>query len=158
MGKGNLEHKVFLVSITLKGIDGLLEIIGGFLVLLLNQQSIGWIIRALTQHELSEDPNDLLANFLVSSIKKFSGDLQTIVGLYLLSHGIVKILLIAFLWRGNPSAYPAAIFFFAGFGIYQMYRYYFTHSVWLLALTVLDIGVIYLTWVEYKRIKGGRRR
>ncbi len=153
MHKHNLKHRLFLVSIALKGVDGLFEIIGGLLLFFLSQESISSIIRSLTQHELSEDPNDLLANFLINSIKKFSGDLRTFAGLYLLSHGIIKILLVGFLWRGKLSAYPVAIFFFAGFGAYQMYRYYFMHSIWLLFLTLLDILVICLTWMEYKRIK-----
>jgi uncharacterized membrane protein len=33
-----------------------------------------------------------------------------------------------------------------------VYRYSFTHSLSLLLITVLDVFVIGLTWIEYKRL------
>jgi Predicted membrane protein (DUF2127) len=46
--------------------------------------------------------------------------------------------------------YPVAIIVFALFIAYQLYRYTFSHSVWLLLITALDIIVIALTWHEYR--------
>jgi uncharacterized membrane protein len=42
---------------------------------------------------------------------------------------------------------------FALFIIYQLYRFSFAHSVWLLVITILDIVVIWITWREYKYLK-----
>jgi len=39
------------------------------------------------------------------------------------------------------------------FLVYQIYRYSHTHSVWLLALSILDLFVIVLTWLEYQRLR-----
>ena len=37
-----------------------------------------------------------------------------------------------------------------------MYRYFIQPSGWLIALTVLDVMVILLTWTEWRRLKGER--
>jgi hypothetical protein len=36
---------------------------------------------------------------------------------------------------------------------YQMYRYLHTPSAWVLALTILDLALIYLTWDQYMEQK-----
>jgi uncharacterized membrane protein len=56
-----LLDRVFDVSITLKRLDGDLELIGGVLLFFLTQDRLNAIMAFLTQHELSEDPKDFLA-------------------------------------------------------------------------------------------------
>jgi len=34
-----------------------------------------------------------------------------------------------------------------------MYRFLFTHSPWLIALTVFDLIVAFLIWREYQKIR-----
>jgi len=34
-----------------------------------------------------------------------------------------------------------------------MYRFLFTHSLWLIALTVFDLIVAFLIWREYQKIR-----
>jgi uncharacterized membrane protein len=45
---------------------------------------------------------------------------------------------------------------FALFIAYQAYRFTYTHSVWLLLVTALDILVIALTWREYTYLRSKR--
>jgi uncharacterized membrane protein len=75
---------------------------------------------------------------------------QVFVALYLLSHGSIKLWLIIALLREKLWYYPTAIVIFGLFIVYQLYRFSFTHSVWLLLVTAVDIIVIALTWHEYK--------
>ncbi|MPM24713.1 hypothetical protein SDC9_71197 [bioreactor metagenome] len=70
--KENVFHVGFEVGLLLKGIDGLLEIIGGVCLLFLNPDRLNWLTRLLTQHELSEDPRDMVANLLVTLSGRFS--------------------------------------------------------------------------------------
>jgi uncharacterized membrane protein len=74
----------------------------------------------------------------------------------LLWHGVVKIGLVWALFRKYLWAYPIARVAFGLFLAYQVYRYSHTHSVWLLALSILDIFVIVLTWLEYKRLRSSQ--
>ena len=62
----DLLDRTFQVSIILKGFDGVLEVVGGLLLLLVSPSSIGRLVAALTHHELSEDPHDFIATHLLS--------------------------------------------------------------------------------------------
>ena len=57
------------------------------------------------------------------------------------------------LFRKYLWAYPLAIIAFALFLAYQLYRYSHTHSIWLVALSALDLFVIAITWLEYRRVR-----
>jgi uncharacterized membrane protein len=50
-----------------------------------------------------------------------------------------------------------ALVVFGLFIVYQLYRYTHTHSIWLLAITGLDIVVIMLTWYEFRHLRRLRR-
>jgi uncharacterized membrane protein len=146
-------HVFFNFSVIAKGIDGVLEIVGGILLFFTSPNNINMFVRILTQHELSEDPKDLIATYLLKSTHNLSKDVTVFAAMYLLWHGMVKVGLVAGLLFKRRWAYPAAIIAFFLFVIYQSYRFTHTHSPTLLALTVLDIFVIILTWIEYKRLK-----
>ena len=146
-------HLLFTISVTGKGIDGALEMIGGALLFFVNSAQISRILRILTQHELSEDPHDLLVNYLLNAAENLSVEAQMFSAFYLLWHGIVKMGLIIALLHRRFWAYPVAILAFLLFLIYQLYRYSHTRSPWLLVLSVVDVFVIVFTWLEYKRLR-----
>lgn len=146
-------HFFFNLGVIAKGIDGALEIVGGVLLFFISPDRISAIIRALTQHELSEDPRDLVATYLLNSTHSLTKDVTMFAAAYLLWHGMVKAGLVAGLLLKRRWAYPAAILAFLLFVVYQLYRYVHTRSSALLALSVVDVLVITLTWIEYKRLK-----
>lgn len=145
-------HIGFEIGLLFKGLDGLFEVIGGALLTFLNPQRMSYLMHILTQHELSEDPNDMIANYLVALGHGFSISTQQFGVIYLMSHGVIKLILILLLWRKKLWAYPLSILFLVLFIIYQIYRYTLTHSVFLIPLTLLDVIMIVLTYLEYKRI------
>ncbi|ALU35173.1 hypothetical protein CLAU_0744 [Clostridium autoethanogenum DSM 10061] len=149
----NIFHKGFEIGILIKFIDGFLEIIGGVLLLFLNPNRLSDLVVLLTQHELSEDPRDVIANFMIKLSSKFTISTQYFGVFYLISHGIVKLILIIFLWKRKSWAYPLTIMSLILFIIYQIYRYILHPSSWLIILTVFDIIMIILTFIEYRRIK-----
>ncbi|MFA6227065.1 MAG: DUF2127 domain-containing protein [Candidatus Paceibacterota bacterium] len=142
--------RIFEISLWLKGLNALSEILGGIAVLLVNKAYIITLVLTLTQNELSDDPNDLVGLFIVNSVSSFAMSSQTFFSIYLLVHGILKVFVIAGLLMNRLWAYPASIVVFSGFIIYQSYRYYFIHSGWLLALTIFDIFIVYLVIHEYR--------
>lgn len=146
-------HLFFNLSVIAKGIDGALEIVGGLLLFFVSPSRISGVVRVLTQHELSEDPRDLVATYLVNSTSSLSRGVTTFAATYLLWHGLVKAGLVAGLLLKRRWAYPAAMAAFFVFVVYQLYRYTHTHSPALLALSIVDVLVIILTWVEYRRLK-----
>jgi uncharacterized membrane protein len=70
--------------------------------------------------------------------------------LYLLSHGLVKALLVTCLWMNKLWAYPLTIGVFGAFAMYQVFRFTHTHSWALVILTIFDVLIILLTWNEYR--------
>ena len=146
-------HKIFRTGIFLKGIDGLFEIIGGILLILVKPEIINNFVKLIFQHELLQDPNDLIANFLINLSSHLSLGVQFFAAIYLLSHGIIKFGLIVGLWKRKLRAYILAEIVFTIFVIYQIYRFAFTRSIYLIFLTLLDLIIIILTWWEYKQLK-----
>jgi uncharacterized membrane protein len=156
--RGDLLDRAFLIGIVLKGLDGVLEVAGGVLLLVVTPATIDNVARALTQHELSQDPHDFLATHLLHAAGGLTQGSVTFGAVYLLSHGAVKVVLVAALLRNQLWAYPLLIVFLLAFIAYQLYRLTFAPSIGLVGLTVFDVVVTWLTWREYQRQRGIRRR
>jgi Predicted membrane protein len=152
MNRKSLIHISFEIGLLLKGIDGIVEIIGGFLLLIISPNQIHTLINKISQHELSEDPNDILIRFIIKLSNDYSVSTQVFSAIYLFSHGIIKLLIIYLLNKKKYWAYPLSIAFLVLFIFYQSYRYINTRSIWLNVLSIFDIMMIYLTYSEYKNI------
>jgi uncharacterized membrane protein len=149
--------KTFKIGLVLKGLDGILEVAGGILLLFLSPHAIERIVRGLTAHELSEDPHDLIARYLLHSTSHLSAGITLFGAIYLLSHGAAKIVLVGLVLRDKLWAYPWLIVLLLAFIAYQIYRIAWVHfSVGLTALTIFDAALVWLTWREY-RSKRARR-
>jgi uncharacterized membrane protein len=141
----------FKVGLVLKGLDGILEVAGGILLLFLSPQAIQHLVRALTAHELSEDPHDLIARYLLHTTAHLSHGTTLFGAIYLLSHGIAKIVLVALVLKDKLWAYPWLIGLLLAFIAYQLYRITAVHfSIGLTLLTVFDAFLVWLTWREYR--------
>ena len=149
----SIVHVSFEIALLLKGLNGLAEILGGVSMLFLSPGRLDWLTHFVTHHELAEDPRDAVANFLLQLSSGFTAGTQHFFMFYLMSHGIVKCFLIFMLWRRKLWAYPLSIFVFILFIAYQVYRYTLTESAFLIVLTIFDLVVIALTYLEYQRIK-----
>jgi len=69
---------------------------------------------------------------------------------YLLSHGLIKMFLVIGLLRNKLWSYPASLVVMGLFIIYQLYRFSYTGSFGLIAITALDVVVMVLIWHEYR--------
>ncbi len=152
----SLLHNGFRTGVAIKGLDGVLEAVGGALVWFINPSQMNRAVRFLFQHELSQDPHDFVANHLLHASQLLEHSGRLFASIYLLAHGVVKILLAVALWMNDLWAYPLAVFVFGVFGVYQIYRYSHTHSIALLILTVFDAAIVWLTWREYRVQSAGR--
>jgi uncharacterized membrane protein len=102
----DLLDQTFEVGIILKGLDGVLEVLGGLLLLVVSPATIDRVVTSLTQHELSEDPHDLLASHLLRTAHGLTGAAVLFAAVYLLAHGMVKVVLVAALLNNRLWAYP----------------------------------------------------
>jgi uncharacterized membrane protein len=143
-------HLLFEVGLWLKGLFALSETIAGIAAYFVSQHSLLRILQWPTMQEFSEGSHDIVANSLFHTIQNLSVSTQKFAALYLFGHGAIKLWLIVGLLRARLWYYPVAMIVFALFIAYQLYRYTLTHSVWLLLITILDLIVIVLTWLEYR--------
>ena len=145
--------EIFDAGVYLKLINAILEVFGGFIFLFSKPSSINNIVLRLTQHELIQDPRDFVANFLRHQVSLLTGRSELFTAFFLLSHGIIKGFLLVALLQKKLWAYPTAIVVFLGFIVYQLYQFLIGGSPWLIVLTVLDVIVVILTYLEYNNIK-----
>lgn len=145
-------HVFFRVAILFKGFDGLLETASGTILLFISREDIRYLAYGLLQHELSEDPHDLIANYFIRAAAHLSMSTKTFAAVYLLVHGVIKLGLTTAVWRRKLWAYPLAGVVLSFFVVYQLGRFAFTHSIVLLLLTAIDAFIITLLPHEYQRV------
>lgn len=146
-------HRIFEISVLLKGAHAAIECVGGLVLALTSNAWIRDFVAQATQTELTEDRRDFVANHLALWAQGFSIETQHFYAWYLLSHGAVKIALVTGLLLRKLWAYPTTIVVLGLFIIYQLYRYTETHGLGLLLLTALDGVVVVLTWHEYRLMR-----
>lgn len=146
-------HELFQLSVALKGAHAIIECVGGLALALTTKASIALLVARLTQDELREDRADFVAIHLQVWVHQFSPATQHFYAFYLLSHGVVKLALVAGLLLRKLWAYPASLVVMSLFIVYQLYRFSFTHGVGLIVLSVFDLVVIGLIWHEYRLLR-----
>ena len=135
-------HIAFEIGVILKGLNGLMELVGGTLMLVFPPSAIRQFIV-----DLSHRPE---------FAQKLSTHDERFAAIYLLSHGVIKGVLVYGLLKEQMWAFPWAIAIFAAFGVYQIIHYFVQPSIWMIVLTVLDVFVILLTIAEWRRLKHAR--
>jgi uncharacterized membrane protein len=150
--------KTFKIGLVLKGLDGVLEVVGGILLLFLSPHAIQHLARMLTAHELRQDPHDLIARYLLHTTSHLTTSTTLFGAIYLLSHGVTKVVLVILVLRGKLWAYPWLIALLLAFIAYQLYQITAVHfSVGLTALTIFDAALVWLTWREYRSRRARRQ-
>jgi uncharacterized membrane protein len=148
-----LRDRLFHLGISLKLLDGVIETVGGIMLWIIGPGSIvNWIFR-ITQVEINEDRNDFVSTHLRHAATHISLAGQHFIAVYLFLHGVVKIVVVLALFRNKLWAYPLALVVFGGFVVYQVYRFTETHAVGLIVLSVFDLAVLWLIWMEYRAAK-----
>lgn len=132
-------HQMFVVSVLAKGLHALIEIAGGFALYLFSADAIARWLDEVGKHEWI--------------MRHFPASEQHFYAFYLLSHGLVKAVLVFFLLREKLWAYPASVAVFSLFIAYQIYRFSFTHDIGLVLLSIFDLFVIALAVHEYRLLR-----
>lgn len=151
--KDSLEHKIFQISIFLKGIYSFLELLAGMILLFVTSDRIFNFVHEIFQNELLEDAHDFVANFVLNLAGSLTKSFKLFIAIYLIIHGVIKVGLIIALWKEKRAAYPIAIGVFGLFVAYQIYRYFLHPSLILVLLTDLDMLIIILTLIEWRKLK-----
>ncbi len=147
--KGTGRHRLFELAIFVKGVDGVLETVGGLVILFVPLHSLDALASSLLAHELAVGSRDWLVDAISRVLDSLSMSTKLFASVYLIGHGLVKVFLVYALWREKLWAFPLALWFIASFVAYQLYRYTHTHSAALLVFALVDVCVAWLIWREY---------
>jgi uncharacterized membrane protein len=150
-------HDSFRVGITLKGLDGLLETLAGLLLLVARPEVLARIVQDIGNSNWLWDVNGYVADHLLQASERLTSGGKMFAAVFLLAHGLAKVILVVGLWLDRLWAYPLLMGVLSAFIVFQMHRYERTHSATMLIFSVFDALVIYLTWREYRlRLRGDR--
>lgn len=149
-------HAAFEIGVILKGLNALVELAGGIALWFTSLEFIHSAVSALVHTELL-DTHDRIDALLLRAAERVSVGGKDFAAFYLVSHGVVKLILVAGLLRNKLWAYPASLVVLGLFIAYQLYRLSFGFSLGLTLLTVFDAIVIALIWHEYRFVEASRR-
>jgi uncharacterized membrane protein len=150
----NRFDQIFKVGIILKGLDGLLEFIGGLLVLFISPARLRDFVAFITHRELVADPHDKVANLLLFATSYYPVNGRTFLIVYLWVHAAIKLVAVIGLLKNLMWAYPFSLVSLGLLTLYQLYTIIFVKpSIGMVALTIFDIFVLWLIWREYSKVR-----
>jgi len=147
--KPSLQEEIFKGSVLIKGFNGIVEILGALFILLFGSQAVVALIEKIFSHEIFQDPNDFIINFLIDLFVGTGKGTPIFIAVYLGIHGLLNVFLFTAVWKKKISLYPIVIVIMMLFIAYQIFRFYSTQSLVLLTLTIIDMIIIYFVAREY---------
>lgn len=146
-------HAGFDFMLVVKTLFAIGEVACGITLIFITPDLIQHIVGFFIGGQTISDSSDPLLAHLVTWVSTISPDTERFGTIYLISHGVTKLIVLALLWRRKLWSYPLSVVLFTAFIAYQLQRFTFTHSPMLIVLTVLDVVMIVLTILEYRRLK-----
>lgn len=152
-----LLDKTYEIGILIKGFDGVVELIGGVLVLVLSPGAILNITNFFAQEFLEKNPHNFIGNHIEKAGHHLASGQTTFAALFLLTHGLVKVVLVTCLLLNKLWAYPYALVALGLFLVYQLYLLVTRPTFGMAFLTVLDAVIIYLVYREWQKVRASTK-
>ncbi|MGB4827124.1 MAG: DUF2127 domain-containing protein [Paracoccaceae bacterium] len=145
-----LLHRLFEGGLTLKALMGVGEAGVGAALLLLGYDRVRHWIDAAIRWEVIEDRDSPLLRWIALAVGHLGPGTEHFYALYLLGHGVTKLVMVGLLWARLAIAYPAAMAIQSGFIVFELHRWTASHNPVLLGLAALDAAILVLIWHEWQ--------
>ncbi len=145
--------KIFEVGLLLKGIDGLLELLGGFLLLFLTPARLQHYLHLITQETVSGEKPSKILGLLFHSIDSLSTGSRVFLIAYLWVHAAIKLVAVIGILKNLLWAYPFSLITLGLLTLFQVISIIHKASIGMIALTLFDIFILWLIWREYQKVK-----
>ena len=132
-------HQIFQITVALKGLHGLVEIVGGIALTLFSTDAILSLLYRWDHHEWVT--------------RHFNTGEHHYYVWFFLSHGALNLALAIGLLLQRLWAYPAAMVVLALFIVLQMHRFIHVHDPGLVFFSLVDVAVIALAVHEYRLLR-----
>lgn len=146
-------HRLFEVSVTLKGLHALVELATGAAILALSPTIVAHFLTNFAAREQVRGWPAFATDFLLHVGRVAVEGGQHFAGIYLLVVGLINLGLVIGLLTGRLWSFPAALTALAVLMAYQLYRYTHTHGFILIVLTLFDAIVWVLVRQEYLELR-----
>ncbi len=145
----------YKIGVGIKGLDGLAELVAG-IALWISPSIIHTILQSVIHRAHRHHGHTY--HFIGEYVARLDSDLAkgglVFLIVFLIGHGIVKLVLVYCLFRRITWAYPYALVILVMFLLYQIYaavRDPASLGLWL--FTILDIIIIWLVYGEWRDLK-----
>ena len=146
----SLAHRAYLVAISIKGLDGAVELLLGVAVAILGAQRFSaWLI-SWSAPEIAANPEGHFMHFVRHSADEMAHASTAFVIVYLLVHGVLKLGIAINLLREKKWIYPVAVVVLGGFILFMGYRLSTHWSAWLLCFAGFDVVTLALVINEWR--------
>ena len=132
-------HQIFQITVALKGLHGLVEVIGGIALAVFSTDAILRLLYHLDKHQVVA--------------RHFNNGEHNYYVWFFLSHGALNLALAIGLLLEKLWAYPAAVLVLVLFIVLQMHRFFHVHDPGLVVFSILDVIVIALAVHEYRLLR-----
>lgn len=153
MNKSRLAHLAFVVTIAVKGVDGLIETLLGLLIAIAGPHKLFLLVLRFTVPELQNNPDNGVARAVQSGAAGLTA-IGTFATFYLLIHGVLKAGIAVNLLRGRRWIFAPAVLILGGFVLYLGYRTTQHWSAWSFSLALFDLFTLALVVNEWRQPQG----
>jgi uncharacterized membrane protein len=148
--KPRLAHVAFLVTVAIKGIDGIIETLLGLLIAFAGPDRLLLLVLHFTVPEIRDNPGDSVAKAVQSGAAKLTV-IGTFAVFYLLIHGILKAGIAINLLRGKQWIFVPAVLILGSFVLYLGYRTALHWSAWSFSFALFDLFTLALVINEWRQ-------
>lgn len=152
-GESTLTDKLFRVAVLLKGLDGVVQLLGGVLLLFLPPAAITRLAHAVVARDLLGPPSGALAGHFEVAVEHFAGGGRTFLTAFLIAHGVIKIGLVVGMWCEILPMYPVSMVALGLFVVFEVVRAVQSGSLLLPLFAALDVAIIVLVYREYRELR-----
>lgn len=132
-----------------KSIFAFVEFISGLLLIFVPLD----LIKATIHHLALAISLSLFSTMITNAGERLTNDATLFAIVYLLLHGALKLVTLALLWKKILWSYPLSILLLVGFILYQIFEFFNHGSISMLVLCAVDVLMIILTLLEYRKLK-----
>ena len=156
MLKRKIVQHLFNFFIFIKGIDGLIELLGGLVFILLKKEVLIRIISHIFHYDLFDIPNKVILKWVTAISNALTTNVQIFISIVLIGSGLIKMVISFNLLRRKIAIFPIAIGFLLLLYIYQIIQMFYTPSIFMYLFNLFDAIVILVIYLEYRHLKKNR--
>ena len=148
---------LFTLSMIIKGIDGIVELVGGVAFAYLEKSKIlNIFIAILEKEQVFQFSDDKILEWPTRLSDTLSADLHVVIAASLIGNVALKIVLCIGVLMEKFIIYPFALVFLFGLLVYQIIQTIQNPSYFLYVLDLLDIIALLLVAREFVRLRQAR--